>query len=127
MVGDYDTLQEYLNIEQEYRILVLWNGHHYTIPRAYEKVVVDRNTKRPNFHPNWDFQKRELNGLPTELKQPCITAVQRLQLHFVGVDVAITDQGIKIIEVNTAPGLGVNTARKIYKVLKESNGRSKTF
>ncbi len=126
-VGNYDILQEYLQIQQEYRILVLWNGKRFTLPRAYKKIVVDRNTNRPIFHPNWDFKKVELEELPHELKQNCIAAVQKLKLHLVGIDIAETNQGIKIFEVNTAPGLGINTARKIYNILEKNNGIPKEF
>lgn len=119
LVTSYDFLQEWINIEHEYRIIAMWDGKRYINARLFEKVKTPGFSRRPIFHPHWDFKRLRLDDVPEEVRKMAIKAIKKLELQFVGFDIADTNKGFKILEANTAPGLGTESAKKIYRILSE--------
>jgi glutathione synthase/RimK-type ligase-like ATP-grasp enzyme len=116
----YDYFQEFLDIEQEYRVLAFHDGRRYIIVRVYLKDPTGEMSTRPIFHPDWQFRKQPLPEVDERIRQSCIRAIKQLDMHLVGFDVAITrDDRVVVIEANSAPGLGMSTARRIYSKLLE--------
>ena len=120
MAAEYDTFQEFLDIQKEYRIITMMCGEKRIIFRMYEKVKNGLPSPREIFHPSWDFQRRTLDDVPVEIRKMCLDASQTLGIDFVGFDVAVTPNGNVIIEANSAPGLGPDCAKKLFRKLSET-------
>jgi len=123
----YDLFQQWINIKQEYRIIVMWNGKRFVIPMIYKKIVKDRNSTRPIFHPNWEFKRVNREEVPEDIRQKAIEAIKRVKLHIVGVDAVEAEEGNFIIEVNSAPGLGEYSLKKLIKIFDNLKGGVKVY
>lgn len=111
----YDILQEWINIEKEYRIIAMKDNGRYIIFRTFEKVKTGGSSPRPIFHPRWDFVRLELHNVPGIAKQIAIDCLRKLELDLVGFDIAMSNEKFYLIEANSAPGLGVESAKKLMR------------
>lgn len=121
LAQQYDFYQTFIPIDKEYRILALWNGKRYILPRIYEKVKTGESSPREIFHPTWDFQKRSLSEVDERIREMALNVIKRLELHLIGLDIIIAQDGnVYLIEANSAPGLGIGTLNKIIQRLQEN-------
>lgn len=105
-IGDYIALaQEYIKIEQEYRVLVIDGELHC----AYEKNIQNA-TYRDNLSPlHWDGAITKLvqdQALLEQFQQFCQPLFQSGELRYAGLDLAVdTEQNLWLIEANSTPGV----------------------
>jgi glutathione synthase/RimK-type ligase-like ATP-grasp enzyme len=115
LVGFF-TFQQYLEVEREYRVLVL-DGQ----PLGAISKQPAKGDFRRNFSLGGQVEAAELNA---DLREICRQAAQTLGYQFAGVDLAISHGRPYILEVNRSPGFagfeeatGQNVAAAFLKMV----------
>jgi len=105
---DWVYWTKYIPKIREYRVHV-FNGDTYSQRKVCRSELVASDPTfllLRNHTRGWVFTSAEP---PSEVLEVSTRAVEVLGLDFGAVDVATTPEGIKVFEVNTAPGLGGET------------------
>lgn len=112
-VGDFYV--KHVDTAKEFRVHV-FKGK---IIRASLKVALDEKAKLPfRTGDHWGFSSQDYSAALGHGKQAAINAVEALGYDFGGVDVALTSTGHPVVfEVNSAPWLGGDAARKYAKAI----------
>jgi len=103
-------LQEFINIDKEYRLLVLKDkvvSIHKKDKRSYDKLAVDYEVH------DLPIEFVDLKTVPDSLKEAAVKAAQALNVEIGGVDGLLTKEGGKpvILEVNRGPGIEYDTKK----------------
>jgi hypothetical protein len=110
-----DTIyQEYLPNRKEYRALMLGGQ----VVALYEKKTQTREGETGEMRPN-NFEYEALNTITTRQLKASRGAMARLNLDFGGVDLVLDEDTDRMLvfEVNTAPGMGQESLKKLYGAL----------
>jgi len=96
--------QKFINIYQEYRILVI--GGKAT--SAHTKVLRSYKAKKVGYiNPNEEYKFIDLKSLPKRLITEAEKAARALSLDIAGVDVCTNKEGgVYVFEANRDPGIG---------------------
>lgn len=97
-------LQEFINIDKEYRLLVLKDrvvSIHKKDKRSYDNLMVDYEVY------NLPIEFVDLKAVPDSLKEAAVKAARALNVEIGGVDGLLTKEDNKpvILEVNRGPGI----------------------
>lgn len=100
---------------EEYRIHVLRGEVFYAqkkLPRHENANTIIKNIK------DYYFSKRDISRLHPKLYEIPKNTIKALGLDFGAVDVLKKGNDIRVLEVNTAPGLDNSTSRAYYKAFR---------
>lgn len=117
----------YIKKDAEYRVHVMNGSCFYSnIKRKKREVPEGADPLVRSGSHGWYFE--HMDRLPSQVVQDaCVAAVEALGLDFGGVDV-VEEKGTGaayVLEVNTAPEMGVNTMAAYKKALKQNYGQYK--
>ncbi len=120
-------LQEFIDIDKEYRLLVLKDRvavAHYKDKRKYDNLVVKYE------YPNLETEFVNMDNLPDNLKEAAVKAARALGVEIAGVDACITKRGdVIVLEVNRGPGFEYDVKKspeidEIAKFFKKELGNA---
>lgn len=115
--GSAVTVQRFLHPAEEFRV-VTWDipGVMHPEVLAWSRKVIDDPMNPASYK---DFQYLPTYEVPPFLNHTLLVAHQKLGLNFVGWDVLLHEGKWWVIEANSAPGVGEQTARRIRKRLRK--------
>ena len=121
--SDWDYFMPFFSSFREYRIITLKTSRRYIIA-CYEKVRYEGGRI---FRPNWDWTWVKRRDMRQDIKDAALEATRRINVDLAGVDVIELPiiearrypRDYFVLEVNSAPGLGEMSARRIKEKLCE--------
>lgn len=117
---------KYVPKEREYRLHVL-NGEVIDIEQKRKRndARQERDVERlvRSHRHGWIFARNNVDPIDNRIRNAAITSVRALGLNFGAVDLGVhTKHGIKVYEVNTAPGIEGTTVERYSRALRDLLG-----